>query len=64
MIVVDIEFENVAELLGNFEFNIAAAIEQMVKVERIIITVKDLDRGIVNTCHTHDYNFRIKYTLY
>ena len=38
-----------AEILGNVKLNIAVSIEHMGEVERTTSTVKERERGIVNT---------------
>ena len=49
VILMDMDFEKVAEIMVNIEFNIALAREQVVEVERMTRTVKDHGRGILNT---------------
>ena len=47
MILVDMEFRKVAEILKNVEFNITAARKQVGETERTIRTLKDNGGGWV-----------------
>ena len=49
VIMMDIEFDKVVEILGNVEVNIAEAREHVVEVDRTIITLKEQERLIINT---------------
>ena len=49
VILMDMEFEKVAELLGIIEVNIAVARKQVGEVENTTRDVKESGRGTVNT---------------